>query len=152
MRLWGGNPGITIMLDILNTIELSSPDAIAELIKHKANKRKQINYLQELQNILTQKGIKTEEDIARVQTLTSEIRELENQIKYNPLDKVTTGLDIIERVDSLLDIPSFLPTQFKALNRAMGYTDEGGFFRGAVHAIIAASGKGQKHICKVFGQ
>lgn len=144
----GGNPGITIMLDILNTIELSSPDAIAELIKHKANKRKQINYLQELQNILTQKGIKTEEDIARVQTLTSEIRELENQIKYNPLDKVTTGLDIIERVDSLLDIPSFLPTQFKALNRAMGYTDEGGFFRGAVHAIIAASGKGKSTFAK----
>jgi len=144
----GGNAGITIMLDILNTIELSSPDAIAELVKHKANKRKQINYLQELQNILTQKGLKTEEDIARVQTLTSEIRELENQIKYNPLDKVTTGFEIIERVDSLLDIPNFLPTQFKALNRAMGYTNDGGFFRGAVHAIIAASGKGKSTFAK----
>jgi len=144
----GGNAGVTIMLDILNTLDLSSPDAITELIKHKANKRKQINYLQELQNILTQKGLKTEEDIARVQTLTSEIRELENQIKYNPLDMVTTGLQIIERVDSLLDIPNFLPTQFKALNRAMGYTDNGGFFRGAVHAIIAASGKGKSTFAK----
>jgi len=144
----GGDAGITIMLDILNTLELSSPDAITELVKHKANKRKQINYLQELQNILTQKGLKTEEDVARVQILTSEIRELENQIKYNPLDKVTTGLEIIERIDSLLNIPNFLPTQFKSLNRAMGYTNDGGFFRGSVHAIIAASGKGKSTFAK----
>jgi len=80
--------------------------------------------------------------------LTSEIRELESQIRYDPLEKVTTGSDIIQRVDSLLDIPNFLPTQFKALNRAMGYTDSGGFFRGAVHAIIAASGKGKSTFAK----
>jgi replicative DNA helicase len=30
----------------------------------------------------------------------------------------------------------------------MGYTDEGGFFKGAVHAIIAASGKGKSTFAK----
>lgn len=144
----GGNAGVSIMLDILNSLELSTPESVVELVKHKAKKRKQINYLQELQSILTQKGLKDENDLARIQVLTSEIRELESQIRYDPLEKVTTGNDIISRVDSLLDIPNFLPTQFKALNRAMGYTDSGGFFRGAVHAIIAASGKGKSTFAK----
>lgn len=144
----GGSAGVNVMLEILNSLELSTPESITELIKHKAKKRKQINYLQELQSILTQKGLKDESDIERIQLLTSEIRELENQIRYDPLEKVTTGNDIIARVDSLLDIPNFLPTQFKALNRAMGYTDNGGFFRGAVHAIIAASGKGKSTFAK----
>lgn len=144
----GGNPGINVMIDLLMGLELSTKESVGELVKHKANKRKQINYLHELQLILTQKGQKTEEDIAKIQILTSEIRELENQIRYNPLDKLTTALDIIDRVDSLLDIPNFIPTQFKALNRAMGYTDNGGFFRGAVHAVIAASGKGKSTFVK----
>jgi len=144
----GGNAGVSIMLDILNSLELSEPESITELVKHKAKKRKQINYLQELQSILTQKGLKDETDLERIQVLTSEIRELENQIRYDPLEKVTSGSDIIKRVNSILDIPNFLPTQFKSLNRAMGYTDSGGFFRGAVHAIIAASGKGKSTFAK----
>jgi replicative DNA helicase len=144
----GGNAGVGVMVDLLMSAELSTQESVTELVKYKANKRKQINYLQELQSIISQKGQKTEDDISRIQTLTSEIRELENQIRYNPLDKITTADEIASRVDSLLDIPNFLPTQFKALNRAMGYTDEGGFFRGAVHAVIAASGKGKSTFVK----
>lgn len=144
----GGNTGVGVMIDLLMAAELSTEESVSELVKYKANKRKQINYLQELQSIISQKGQKTEDDISRIQTLTSEIRELENQIRYNPLDKITTADEIASRVDSLLDIPNFLPTQFKALNRAMGYTDEGGFFRGAVHAVIAASGKGKSTFVK----
>lgn len=144
----GGGAGVEVMIDLLMSVELSTEESISELVKYKANKRKQINYLQELHSIISQKGQKTEQDISRIQTLTSEIRELENQIRYNPLDKITTADEIAKRVDSLLDIPNFLPTQFKALNRAMGYTDEGGFFRGAVHAVIAASGKGKSTFVK----
>jgi len=47
-----------------------------------------------------------------------------------------------------LVIPDFMSTQFKSLNRAMGYTDSGGFFKGAVHAIIAPSGKGKSTFAK----
>lgn len=144
----GGDAGITVIMDLLLSLDLSTPDSVVQLIKHKANKRKQIDYLQELQIILNQKGSKSEKDLDRINLITSEIRELENQLNYNPLDKLTTANDISGRVESLLDIPSFVPTQFKALNRAMGYTDEGGFFKGAVHAIIAGSGKGKSTFAK----
>jgi len=144
----GGNAGVSVMLDILMGLDLSNPEAITEMVKHKARKRKQINYLQELHIILNQKGQKTPEDISRIEKLTSQIRELENQIHYDPLDKVTTSKDIISRADSLLNIPDFLPTQFKSLNKAMGYTEDGGFFRGAVHAVIAPSGKGKSTFAK----
>jgi len=144
----GGASGISIMLDLILNIESSNKESVLELVKHKANKRKQINYLQELQILINKKGLKSEDDIDRISILTSEIKDLENQIKYDPFSKVTTANDISQRASGLLDIPDFVPTQFKALNRAMGYTDEGGFFRGAVHAIIAPSGKGKSTFAK----
>jgi replicative DNA helicase len=144
----GGSSGVSIMLDIITNVECSTKESIVELIKHKANKRKQINYMQELQILISKKGLKTEEDISRVSVLTSQIKDLENQIKYDPFSKLTTAKDILGRASSLLDIPDFVPTQFKALNRAMGYTDDGGFFKGAVHAIIAPSGKGKSTFAK----
>jgi len=144
----GGTSGVDIMMDVLLSLQLSTVDSVVQLIKHKANKKKQIDYLQELQVILNQKGIKSDKDLARLSLITSEIRELENQLNYNPLEKLTTAMDISNRAESLLDIPSFLPTQFKSLNRAMGYTDDGGFYKGAVHAVIAPSGKGKSTFAK----
>lgn len=144
----GGNAGVDVMMDVLLSLELSTSDSVVQLIKHKANRRKQIDYLQELQVILNQKGVKSEKDLARISLITSEIRELENQLNYDPLETLTTATDISNRAESLLDIPSFLPTQFKSLNRAMGYTDDGGFYKGAVHAVIAPSGKGKSTFAK----
>lgn len=144
----GGTAGVDTMMDILLSMGLSTPESVINLIKYKANKRKQLDYLQELQILLTQKGEKTEKDVFRISELTSEIKDLETELNYNPLDNVTTAIDISKRADSLLDIPNFLPTQYKSLNRAMGYTDEGGFFKGAVHAIIAPSGKGKSTFAK----
>jgi replicative DNA helicase len=144
----GGQSGVSIMLDLITKVEVSNKESVTELVKHKANKRKQINYLQELQLLINKKGLKSEEDVNRINILTSHIKDLENQIKYDPFSKITTGLDIISHASNLLEIPDFIPTQFKALNRAMGYTDEGGFFRGAVHAVIAPSGKGKSTFAK----
>ena len=144
----GGRAGISIMLDYILSVDTPSRESVLELLKHKANKRKQINYLHELQLLLNKKGLKSIEDVDRISEVTSQIKELESSIKYNPLDKLTTANDILARVDGLLDIPNFMSTQFKSLNRAMGYTDEGGFFKGAVHAIIAASGKGKSTFAK----
>lgn len=144
----GGAAGVSIMMDYIANIEPCNKESIVELIKFKANKRRQINNLQELQILINKKGAKTQEDIDRINQLTSHIKDLENQIKYDPFTKLTTSLDIMSRAESLLDIPDFVPTQFKALNRAMGYTDEGGFFKGAIHAIIAPSGKGKSTFAK----
>lgn len=144
----GGMSGVDTMMDILATITLSTPESVTKIIKHKANKRKQLDYLQELQILITQKGEKDPKDLARISLITSEIKDLENELNYNPLDNVTTANDISKRAEDLLEIPDFLPTQYKSLNRAMGYTDEGGFFKGAVHAIIAPSGKGKSTFAK----
>ena len=144
----GGSAGVSVMMDLLMSVELSTVDSVVQLVKYKANKRKQLDYLQELQLILNQKGVKSEKDTARISLITSEIKELENSSNYDPLEKLTTGYDISKRAEALLDIPSFLPTQYKALNRAMGYTDDGGFYKGAVHAVIAASGKGKSTFAK----
>lgn len=144
----GGSSGISIMLDIIGGVETTNRESVVELVKYKANKRKQKNYLQELQILIGKKGLKTQEDIERINTLTSQIKDLENQIKYDPFSKLTTASDIVNRASSLLDIPDFMPTQFRALNKAMGYTEDGGFFKGAVHAIIAPSGKGKSTFAK----
>lgn len=144
----GGDAGVNIMMDLLLTLEMSTVDSVVQLVKYKAKKKKQIDYLQELQLILNQKGAKSDKDIARISLITSEIRELESQLNYDPLEKLTTANDIAQRAEGLLDIPSFLPTQFKALNRAMGYTNDGGFYKGAVHAVIAPSGKGKSTFTK----
>jgi replicative DNA helicase len=144
----GGTSGVDAMMDILMSMEMSTPESITKLVKHKANKRKQLDSLQELQLLITQKGEKTDKDISRIAQITSDIKDLENELNYNPLENVTTANDISKRAEDLLEIPNFLPTQYKSLNRAMGYTDEGGFFKGAVHAIIAGSGKGKSTFAK----
>jgi len=144
----GGVSGVDTMMDILLNMEMSTPESISKIIKYRANKRKQLDYLQELQILLTQKGEKSEKDIDRISKITSEIKDLENDLNFNPLDSVTTALDISARAENLLQIPDFLSTQYKSLNRAMGYTDNGGFFKGAVHAIIAPSGKGKSTFAK----
>jgi replicative DNA helicase len=144
----GGSVGVDTMMEILLNLEVSDHESITQLIKHRANKHKQLSILQELELILTQKGEKTQKEIERISEITSEIKNLESELNFNPLDSVVTANDISNRAESLLEIPSFLPTQYKSLNRAMGYTDEGGFFRGAVHAIIAGSGKGKSTFAK----
>lgn len=144
----GGAAGVDVIIDLIINTNTASKESVLELIKHKANKRRQLNHLQELQILLNKKGLKDHNDIDRINELTVAIKDLQNQIKYDPFSKLTTANDICERADGLLDIPSFLSTQFKSLNRAMGYTDDGGFFRGAVHAIIAASGKGKSTFAK----
>jgi replicative DNA helicase len=143
-----GQHGIDLIMNALNTMDLSTPEAVTKVIKHKYNKIRQRNLLKELEIILSQKGLKSEEDLSKMTSLAIEITTLENQINYNPYDGVVTAKEIIEKIDSLLDTPDFLPTQYKSLNRAMGYTNDGGFYRGSVHAIIAASGKGKSTFAK----
>jgi len=144
----GGHSQVSELMDYILGVSVSTKESVLELIKYKANKRKQINFLLELEILLNKKGSKTQEDINRVSEITSAIKDLQNQIKYDPFTKLTTANDILSRAENLLEIPDFVPTQFKALNRAMGYTDDGGFFKGAVHAIIAPSGKGKSTFAK----
>ena len=65
----GGTAGVDIMMDVLLSVDLSTVDSVVQLIKHKANKKKQIDYLHELQIILNQKGVKSDKDLARISFL-----------------------------------------------------------------------------------
>lgn len=144
----GGPTGVSVFIDTINNVELSTVESVVKVLRFKANKRKQLDSIQELQTIINKKAHKTDEDIIQISKLTDQIRILESEIDYNPLDVVTTAGDIAERVDDLFNIPDFIPTPFKSLNRAMGYTDDGGYYRSAVHAIIAPSGKGKSTFAK----
>lgn len=144
----GGSTGVETMMSILTNLELSNKESVAKILNHKASKKKQLNYIEELRYLISNKSAKSDQEIERINTLVALIKDIENESDYNPLDTVTTATQMIDRVDDLLNIPDFLPTQFKALNKAMGYTEDGGFFKGAVHAIIAPSGKGKSTFAK----
>jgi replicative DNA helicase len=144
----GGQEGFDALVGSILNIDYPDKKSIVEIIKYKEIKKNLKDNLSELNYLLSKKGYHSDEDSKRISFLTNKISELQSFSKRNPFSDVTTAQDIINRSETLLDIPDFVPTQFKALNRAMGYTDEGGFFKGAVHAIIAPSGKGKSTFAK----
>lgn len=146
----GGIGPITYFVDSVMDLELTTVDSAIKVLRHRANQRKQLNNMQTLQSLLSKKGQKSDEEVEKIINLTDQIRALESNLDYNPLSVVTTGNDIAERADDLMEIPSFLPTPFAAYNKALGYTEEGGYFRGAVHAIVAMSGKGKSTFAKTL--
>jgi len=137
-----------LFIQILST-ELSSVESIIKLTNYRANKRRQLDKLQELKFLITKKGQLNEDDKAKIGSLTDQIRELEKDLNYNPLASVRTAFDIADGVDDLWDIPPFLPTQFPALNQALGYSAEtGGIPRSAITTIVALSGFGKSTLIR----
>jgi len=145
-----GGEGVvaTYIATMLQIEELSSPEAITNILKFRANKRKQLNSLQELQLLLAKKDYKSEEDHIRIGELTDLIRSIEQDIGYDPLANIQTANDIAAKADTIWELPDFLSTQFLELNKCLGYTTEGGFCKGAIHAVIAQSGRGKSTFVK----
>lgn len=146
----GGIPGVNLLIESILTIELSNVESVTKILKHRANKRRQKNLFQDLQFLLNKKGHKTDDEIERINVLTEQIRTLEGDLDYNPLERVATARDIASRASMLMEVPDFLPTPFKMYNKALGYTEDGGYFRGAVHAIVAMSGFGKSTFAKTL--
>lgn len=146
----GGIAGVNLLIDSILAIDLSNVESITKILKHRANKRRQKNLFQDLQMLLNKKGHKTEEEVNQISQLTEQIRSLEGDLDYDPLDRVTTAIDIAGRANDLMEVPDFLPTPFKMYNKALGYTEDGGYFRGAVHAIVAMSGFGKSTFAKTL--
>ena len=140
--------GVDTFMGTVLDIDTSSAEEVTAVLKDRHKTRQQLNFVQELQQLVQSKEHKTEKDLERIQLLTSRIVELQNKVNYNPLAKVKTGNDIVTNLDEIFTIPPFLSTPFKSLNRALGYTDDGGMFRGAVHAIVATSGQGKSTLAK----
>jgi replicative DNA helicase len=140
----GGFEGVDKFVDHLLEIDTCELDAAVEVVKFRAKKRRQLDKAQELLQIIAKKSDHSIDDLDKIQSITEQIKDLQSDLNYDPLESVTTAYDIMEHIDDLWEIPPFLPTQFKNLNRAMGYSEEkGGFLRGGVHAVVAISGQGK---------
>lgn len=141
----GGDIGVKELFKILEEIEISDTKSIIRIVEYKAKQRRQLDILQDLKELL----IKTDEvDSTKIDLLTQEIKTLSQDIDYDPLSSIRTSIDIAQDAELLWDIPPFLPTQFKELNKALGYSDDGGAFRGGVMAIMAMSGEGKSTLAK----
>lgn len=143
----GGEANVGLFFSQIDSVEEpSTPEAVAALLRYRHNKARQLVTVDELNELV--KNIDHSEDhITKINELADQIRQL-NQTGVDPLRSVYDGEKIASDADSLWDLPNFLPTPFKSLNRAMGYSDESGFMKGAVHAILAASGKGKSTFAK----
>lgn len=144
----GGYGGVKAFMGVINSVEPGELDAVVGTLLFRYRKRQQLDNLHELKMILDKKSVKSDKDIEQIRNLTDSIRALEDNLHYDPLDTVSTADDIAARADQLMQLPDFFSTPFPDLNKAMGYTEDGGFFRGAVHAIIAPSGKGKSTLAK----
>lgn len=144
----GGATGVDSFMATLYELELSSLDSIIKLVEFRARKRRQLNKVQELKSLISSKGQLDDHALSKIKSLTEQINELEQDLDYNPLSSVRTANDIIDSVDELWDVPPFLKTQFVDLNKALGYTEEGGFFRGGIHSVVALSGMGKSTFVK----
>lgn len=147
----GGVVAIEELIAHVMGIELSSVDSVIRLTQFRANKRKQLDDIQRLKSLISEKGQMTEASKDEVIKLTNQIQELEQDLEYDPLASVRTAHDISNDMDSLWDIPPALPTQFPSLNKALGYSEiTGGIPRGTVSTIAALSGKGKSTLAKCF--
>lgn len=147
----GGAGGVDFFIDTLKHMDMGDPESVIKVLRWKANRRQQMNHLQSLQSILGKKGAKSDEDRARISELTEQIRRLESDLESDPLERVCTASDIVANAEHIMEIPDFIPTPFKAYNKALGYDeDTGGYFRGACHAIVALSGKGKSTLTKTL--
>lgn len=142
----GGDDGIDIHLEEVKNTELSTPEAVSGLLRYRYNKKKQIEVTAELQEAVSVMD-HSDAYVERVNSLADTIRQF-NQNGADPLKSVFDGAQIANEAPGLWDLPNFLSTPFKSLNKAMGYSEDAGFMKGAVHAILAASGKGKSTFAK----
>lgn len=145
----GGQSGVDELIDKLMEVELPSTDAIVKMIEFRGNKRRQLDAVQKMKDIITAKGQASDDDIAEIAKLTEKIRNLDKDLDYDPLSSVRTSKDISASIDDFWDFPPFLPTQFPALNKAIGYDEiKGGYLRGSVNTIGAPSGAGKTTLAR----
>lgn len=143
----GGPDGVNAFMDVINGVELSNPEAVSKILRMRAGRKRQVQYTNELHSLLEQKE-HSEAEKTRISLLATMIRTISDETGQDPLSSVFTGGDLAELAESLWDLPDFLPTQYPSLNKALGYTENGGITKGALTAILAPSGQGKSTFAK----
>lgn len=142
----GGLDGVTEYLNVVNhEVNLSSsPQTVCTLLRLRSNRQQQRYAVEKLADIVNSPN---ELQPDKIDALLEEIRRY-TYSDDRSLETVSTGNVLASRVSDLWDLPSFLKTQFPSLNRALGYSDDGGFVRQSVNSIFASSGQGKSTLAK----
>lgn len=148
LELIGGSSGYQDLIERINDVEVPEVSALIKFIEFRGDKRRRIDKAQTLLAAVTNDD---NSDTDKIVELNKELIELYETIDYNPTESLRTPEDMISGLDTLMDMPSFLPTPFPDLNRAMGYdADKGGFLRSAITTIAALSGVGKSTLIKTI--
>lgn len=138
----GGKYGVDQYFKDVKLAEGKDPKSVANTIKRAANFALQ-GYLSNKLSDAIESG-----DPDKIQHIVSQISRI--AIDTDEYKLPSTGSDIAERADRLWELPDFLPTPFKSLNKALGYSEKAGMVKGAIYSILAASGKGKSTFAKTL--
>lgn len=141
----GGEEGLRALLKPALEIELSTPKAVASLLRQRSQQERKRQLVEHLQETVSNGHDPT--DVSR---LLDQIRSLNTDPIGSISESVYTGHDMARRVDELYELPDFLSTPFPQLNKALSFNEDGGLSRGCVYSIVAASGCGKSSLGKAF--
>lgn len=144
----GGKEAYAELVTELEPIDPSNPITLSKLVNNNYNRLIALRKIDNLRDTLMSDQ-STDEDIdAASSDLQEKIRSAK---KKRERISFRTALTIAQESDDLFDTVPFIPTQFKSLNRALGYDkDVGGVMRGNIYSVVATSGRGKSSLVKAM--
>jgi len=134
-----GGPSLKERLVSLSSLDLGSPRNDAKKLKEDASRREMADTLQIAAQLAQERG--NDKEFSEIMGRLNQLRE---EITYDPLDGVMQADDLLSSLDTIDQMPDFVPTRFPSLNAAIGYDPQrGGLAKGAVHALVGAPGAGK---------
>jgi replicative DNA helicase len=124
----------------LASMELGSWQQDSRRVQELYHQRELASGLQIAASIAAQQG-----NEAQLSELMNRINQIQQAMEGNdPLVGVTSVDDLLLDLETIEEMPDFIPTRYPGLNRSIGYDPvRGGLVRGAVHSIIGAPGSGK---------
>jgi replicative DNA helicase len=141
----GGKKSYDELVAQLDSIEPSDPVTLSKLVNHSYNRTIALNKLESLKEKLASDQ-STDDDIDEA---TIQLQEKIRGVKKREKICIRTALDIAKDSDDLFSTEPFIPTQYKSLNKSLGYDKNlGGMMRGNIYSIVATSGRGKSSLAK----
>jgi replicative DNA helicase len=141
----GGKESYDALVAQLDAIEPSDPVALSRLVNHNYNRTIALNKLDLLKDKLSSDQA-TDEDI---DDAAIELQDKIRGVKKREKITIRTAINIAHDSDELFNTAPFIPTQFKGLNKSLGYDKNlGGVMRGNIYSIVATSGRGKSSLAK----
>ncbi len=141
----GGVKGYAELVGSLPDGSTANPLSLVKLAHKRLGRTQTIKKLNELQLKLNDDQI----DDDSLENLAIEVQDRIRSTRPEQKFTLRTALEIAENADNLWEDLPFIPTQFRALNEALGYDkDTGGVLRSSILSIVATSGLGKSTLAK----